>query len=214
MSANNRTPTTRLFALAALLLAASVFGLRAMDLFGGPAPEPAGDYTERELTYLLEPITGAEKIRVSVTGLTDRTILIMVDGDIATDMRPLRAQIENVLIASIGYDPEVDTLTLTQFPFARGVGASLTSLQIAELTALALLCVLLMVSMINRGAVRREDYARIDPQPAPRQLPQAPAVTMTEPAMDSDLRAASDLAESNPNETARLVRGWMSYAEE
>ncbi|MEL6861428.1 MAG: hypothetical protein AAGL11_06290 [Pseudomonadota bacterium] len=216
MSASNRTPTTRLLALAALLLAAGVFALRATDIFSAPMPAPIGDRAEQELTYLLEPITGADKVRVSVTGRTDRQILIMIDGTVASDMRASRTQIEAVLAASIGYNAETDTLTLTQFPFARGVGANLTPMQIAELTSLGLLCGLLLISLLNSPATRSIEPmqpapAPSDPYPAQPARLAAPAPS---PAEGSDLQTASTLAESKPNETARLVRGWMSYAEE
>ena len=214
MSATNRTPTTRLLALAALLLAVGVFALRATDLFSAPAPAPIGDRTEQELTYLLEPITGADKVRVSLTGRTDRQILIMIDGAVASDMRASRTQIEAILAASIGYDVETDTLTLTQFPFARGVGASLPPMQIAELTSLGLLCGLLLISLLNAPATRTIEPAQ--PAPMPREPYPAPPARLPapEPEDGSDLRAASALAETKPNETARVVRGWMSYAEE
>ena len=213
MSAKHRTPYTRLMALAALILAAGLLSLRAYDLFGSAKTDPVGSSIERELTYLLEPITGAEKVRVSVQGRVDRTVLVMVDGDVATDLRPLRARIENVLIAAIGFDPAIDTLTLTQFPFARGVGASLTPLQMAELTGLGLLCALLLATALGTRSLPNMTTPQLarhrdPPAPQPARLP-AP-----EPTAQPELNEAGALAETKPNETARLVRGWMSYAEE
>lgn len=214
MSATHRPPTIRLLALAALLLAAGVFALRATALLNAPVPAPAADRVEQELTYLLEPITGADKVRVSVTGRSERTILVMVDGDIASDLRGLRLQIETVLEGALGYTPETDTLTLTQFPFAPGVGSTLAPIDIAELTGLGLLCGLLLVSLVSRRSPRPVEADR--PAPQQRQtyaepMARAPA---PQPTADPDLRAASTLAESKPNETAQLVRGWMSYAED
>lgn len=188
--------------------------MRATALLNAPVPAPAGDRVEQELTYLLEPITGADKVRVSVTGRTERTILVMVDGDIASDLRGLRLQIETVLEGALGYDPETDTLTLTQFPFAPGVGSTLAPVDIAELTGLGLLCGLLLVSLVSRRAPRPAEAER--PVPPPRQAYTEPMARapMPEPVTDPDLHAASTLAESKPNETAQLVRGWMSYAED
>lgn len=214
MRAKDHLSTTRLLALAALVLAAGLLSLRAYDLFGGPTPEPAGSAVERELTYLLEPITGAEKVRVSVTGRNERTVLVMVNGEIARDLRSLRVRIENVLQAAIGFDPETDTLTLTQFPFVRGVGGSLTAMEVAELSGLGLLCALLLVGVIAPVQPRTIAPVRSAP-PARDPLVAAPSpLALPEPDMDDDLRAAAQLAEANPNDTAQLVRSWMSYSEE
>ncbi|MHA7899695.1 MAG: hypothetical protein ACX94B_07490 [Henriciella sp.] len=213
MSAKDRTPTLRLLALAAFLLAAGLLALRAYDLFGTVKSEPVGSSVERQLTYLLEPITGTDRVRVSVTGRAPKTVLIMVDGDLASDLRPLRTRVENILQASIGFDVEADKLTLSQFPFARGVGGSLTPFQIAELTGLSLLSLTLLVILLS--SQRQPEITTASPhrtaiQPPPR--PQHPAIPMTtEP---NDVREAAALAEANPQETANLVRGWLSYAED
>ena len=130
MSAKTRTSYTRLIALAALIVAAGVLSMRVYDVFGTPQSDPVGNSVERELTYLLEPIVGAEKVRVSISGRTDRTVLVMIDGPVATDLRASRDQVETVLTAALGFDAETDTLTLTQFPFARGVGRALTPAQV------------------------------------------------------------------------------------
>ena len=214
MSAKDRTPTLRLLALAAFLLAAGLLALRAYDVFGAVKSEPVGSSVERQLTYLLEPITGTDRVRVSVTGLAPKTVLIMVDGELVSDLRPLRTRIENILQASIGFDVEADKLTLSQFPFARGVGGSLTPFQIAELTGLSLLSLILLVILLT--SQRQSEVASTSPQrtaiQAPPPRPQHRAAPMT--AEPNDLREASALAEANPQETANLVRGWLSYAED
>jgi len=214
MSAKTRTPYIRLIALAAFILAAGLLSLRVYDVFGGVKSEPVGSSIERELTYLLEPITGADKVRVSITGRTDRTVLVMIDGDMGSDLRALRTQVENILIASLGFDPATETLTLTQFPFARGVGNSLTPLQIAELTGLGLLSALLFAGLISRPSAASPAET---PRPAPRREPvlaQPARLPAPETSMGSELNEAAQLAETKPNETANLVRGWLSYAEE
>ena len=128
-----------------IILAAGVLSFRAFDLFANSKTEPVGSSLEREITYLLEPITGQGDVRVSVSGRTDRQILVMMNGAVGEDLRALRTQVESVLGASLGYNPETDTLTLTQFPFARGVGSSFTLFQIAEFTGLSLLTILLLL---------------------------------------------------------------------
>ena len=213
MRAKDRTPTTRLLALAAFVLAAGLLSLRAFDLFGTPETEPVGGAAERELTYLLEPITGEDRIRVSVTGHSPKSVLVMIDGEMGSDLRTVRTQIENILVASIGFDLETDTLTLSQFPFARGVGASLTPLEIAELTGLGLLALILLGAAFAPSAA---------PAPAPPVRPQDRQIEATRQARptpqvlepNQDLDAATTLAETQPSQTANLVRDWMSYREE
>ena len=216
MSAKDRTPTTRLLALAAFLLAAGLLSLRAYDVFGSVKSEPVGNSVERELTYLLEPITGSDRVRVSVTGRTPKTVLVMVDGDIATDLRPLRARVENVLTASIGFDAENDTLTLSQFPFARGVGGTLTPFQIAELTGLGLLSLILLITILTPQRTREMMATPPEPRLPDPMMSRTPRLTASAPvqAEPSELNEASTLAEANPKETAKLVKGWMSYAED
>jgi flagellar biosynthesis/type III secretory pathway M-ring protein FliF/YscJ len=216
MRAKDRTPTTRLLALAAFLLAAGLLSLRAYDVFGTPDAEPAGGATEREITYLLEPITGENRIRVSVTGHSPKTVLVMIDGANGEDLRTVRTRIETILSASIGFDPETDTLTLSQFPFARGVGGSMTSFEIAELTGLGLLSLILLglvfapAPATNQSAPAPIRNRPSEPAPQARPVSQAPQVL--EP--NQDLSDATALAETQPSQTADLVRDWMSYREE
>ena len=213
MRAKDRTPTPRLLALAAFVLAAGLLSLRAFDLFGTPETEPVGGAAERELTYLLEPITGEDRIRVSVTGHSPKSVLVMIDGEVGSDLRAVRTQIENILVASIGFDLETDTLTLSQFPFARGVGASLTPFEIAELTGLGLLALILLGAAFAPSAAPAPiPPARPQDRPieAARQARLSPKVL--EP--NQDLDAATTLAETQPSQTANLVRDWMSYREE
>ena len=213
MRAKDRTPTTRLLALAAFVLAAGLLSLRAFDLFGMPETEPVGGAVERELTYLLEPLTGEDRIRVSVTGHSPKSVLVMMDGEVASDLRAVRTQIENILVASIGFNLETDTLTLSQFPFARGVGASLTPFEIAELTGLGLLTLILLGAAFapaSTSAPAPTTPTRERPAEAARQP--RPSPQLLEP--NQDLEAASTLAEAQPSQTANLVRDWMSYRED
>ena len=213
MRAKDRTPTTRLLALAAFVLAAGLLSLRAFDLFGTPETEPVGGAAERELTYLLEPITGEDRIRVSVTGHSPKSVLVMIDGEMGSDLRTVRTQIENILVASIGFDLETDTLTLSQFPFARGVGASLTPLEIAELTGLGLLALILLgAAFAPSAAPAPTPLARPQDRPIEAARQTRPAPQVLEP--NQDLDAATTLAETQPRQTANLVRDWMSYREE
>lgn len=214
MSAKTRTSYTRLIALAALIVAAGVLSMRIYDVFGAPQSDPVGNSVERELTYLLEPIVGAEKVRVSISGRTDRTVLVMIDGPVATDLRASRDQVETVLTAALGFDAETDTLTLTQFPFARGVGRALTPAQLAELAGLGLLSCLLLIGCVGSSSAPAATGDALAQQK--REPVVSPPIRMTAAELEpeTDFADATQLAQSKPNETARLVRGWMSYSEE
>ena len=213
MRAKDRTPTTRLLALAAFVLAAGLLSLRAYDLFGTPETDPVGGAVERELTYLLEPLTGEDRIRISVTGHSPKSVLVMIDGEIGSDLRAVRTQIENILVASIGFNLETDTLTLSQFPFARGVGASLTPFEIAELAGLGLLSLLLLGAAFTPAAAPAPaPTAQTRERPVEAARPARPSPKVLEP--NQDLEAASTLAETQPSQTANLVRDWMSYRED
>lgn len=214
MNAKDRTPNTRLLALAALIIAVGLLALRAYDVFGAQSSEPVGSPIERELTYLLEPVTGNDRVRVSVSAERPRQVLIMVDGKIASDLRPLRARVEDVLIAAIAFDTETDTLKLSQFPFAPGVGGSLTSMQIAELSGLSLLTLTLMGILFSSNRAPAKEQVRAEPSINAAQMRRVAPLQMPVAHSDAELTSAGTLAETKPNETATLVRGWLSYAED
>ncbi|MEE2930737.1 MAG: hypothetical protein VX599_08485 [Pseudomonadota bacterium] len=214
MSAKDRTPNTRLLALAALIIAAGLLALRAYDVFGAQTSESVGSPIERQLTYLLEPVTGNDRVRVSVSEESPRQVLIMVDGKVASDLRPLRARVEDVLIASIAFDPETDSLKLSQFPFAPGVGGTLTSMQIAEMSGLSLLTLTLLGILFGSNRSRTNDQGRTESSISASETRRAAPLQMPVAYSEADLTSAGKLAETKPNETASLVRGWLSYAED
>ena len=216
MSAKDRPPMTRFLALAALILAAGLFAFRAYDVFNTPTSEPVGSTLEREITYLLEPITGAERVRVAVTMGSPKTVLVMIDGESGSDLRALRTQIERVLTASMGFNVEADTLTLSQFPFATGLNGAPTPLETAELSGFGLLVLLLLGVSLNPQRARANAVPIANaPRPEALVAPRVPAA-MPQPSLPApnELSSATQLAEAKPVETAGLVRGWMSYAED
>ena len=214
MSAQESPSTTRLIALAAILIAAGLFALRAYELFSKVESDPAGSAVEQKLTYLLEPITGQDKVRISVSGIAPKTVLIMLDGDVAQDLRPIRSRIEPILTASISFDTERDVLTLSQFPFARGVGSSIEPMHLAELIGLGLLIAMLVANGTLRTPTQAAATSSLDPRPLPAREPLPTRLAPLDVEPVSDFLEATELAEQNPNETTRLVRNWMSYAED
>ncbi|MEM9842626.1 MAG: hypothetical protein AAF767_08250 [Pseudomonadota bacterium] len=211
MRAKDRTPSTRLLALFALILATGLLSFRAYDVFRGETSDPVGSATERELTYLLEPITGAQNVRVSIQGYSPKTVLIMINGAPKDDLSDLRPRLEAILIAAIGFAPETDTLTLKQFPFAQGTSGEVTSAQALELIALGALSILLLATLLMPDA-RPQDPVVADDQPVRRLAPKPRQHAARQSPTEID--AAARLAQSKPNETAALIRGWLMRAED
>ncbi|MCF6328546.1 MAG: hypothetical protein L3J02_01930, partial [Henriciella sp.] len=150
MAMTTKTPT-RILTLIALFLAAGVLSIRAADLFPAPAQAPQnGSTTEQSLINLLEPVAGAGNIRVSIHGRFDRTVLVLINGpQVATAASEATTlEIETITKAALALDTARETLTLSQFPFADRPQASLSSLEMAELVGLGLLCALLTVMLI------------------------------------------------------------------
>ncbi|MEQ3745189.1 MAG: hypothetical protein ABNH53_03015 [Henriciella sp.] len=213
MTAANRTPTTRILTLAAIIIAAGVLSFRALDLFASPAAPINGSALEQRAINLLEPLIGNNAVRVSIAGTEGRTILILLDGP-AENLDPsLKANIEVILTASVGYGAPRDTLTIKQFPFAAGTGTRLSPLQMAEFTGLGLLCMTLLASLMlqNRSATPAEMQ--------PSQLPAKRASRPQQPEQAStlaspDIAKAADMAERNPSDTVHILRNWMTGSED
>ena len=92
----------------------------------------------------------------------------------------------------------------------------MTPFEIAELTGLGLLSLILLglvfapapaISQTAPAPIRNQPS---EPSPQGRSAPQVPQVL--EP--NQDLNDATSLAETQPSQTADLVRDWMSYREE
>ncbi len=209
----SRTPSLRALTLLALILAVGVLSLRAIDLFTG-APEPAASTSKAEqtLTGLLEPVTGAGNVRVAIEGISPRTFLILVNGPEAPDETSTitAERIEAIVLAGTGFQADRDGLTISQFPFASGIGAEISTLKLAEFTGLSLLCTLLLVliAMPRQPATVSQSDTSDKPkrQPASLRLVEP----QTAPAADTDIDRAAQIAASDPGGTARLIRAWIS----
>ena len=211
-----KTPTTRFLTLIALFLAAGVLSVRAVDLFTAPTQAPqTGSTTEQALTSLLEPVAGPGNIRVSVQGSFDRTVLILFNGPkvATTASEALTLEIETITMAALALDAARDTLTLSQFPFVNTSQVTITSLEMAELVGLGLVCVLLTIMLIAPPSQTVADQ-KTQPQdiaPPPntlRLVKDAPA-----PQVDAEIDRAAEIAVNDPTGTARLIRQWIGDSE-
>jgi len=207
-----KTPTTRILTLIALFLAAGVLSIRAADLFTTPAQAPQnGSATERSLINLLEPVAGTGNIRVSIHGRFDRTVLVLFNGpQVATeDSEAITLEIETITKAALALDTARETLTLSQFPFATTSQASISSLEMAELVGLGLLCALLTVMLIappsRTDAEHKTLPQDVTAQPSNLRLVKEPPAAQ----VDAEIDRAAQIAVNDPTGTARLIRQWI-----
>lgn len=213
MTAANRTPTTRILTLAAIIIAAGVLSFRALDLFASPAAPVTGNALEQRAANLLEPLVGSNAIRVSITGKEGRNILILLDGPAASVNAELQSNIDAILTASVGYRAERDTLTINQFPFAAGTGTSLSPLQMAEFTGLGLLCMTLLASLMLQS--KQATPSEMLPNQASLKRPSRDTRHEATAVLASpEVLSAADMAQQNPDDTVHILRNWMTESED
>ncbi|MEM9226122.1 MAG: hypothetical protein AAGA24_06370 [Pseudomonadota bacterium] len=205
------SPTTRILALAALVLAAGLFSVRATAVFTAPQASPAiGTAAEQKVAHLLEPIVGAGQVRVSIhqAGEGPNSFLIIFNRGAAapTEIETLQKTIDQVLINGAGLVPGQDTVTYLSVPFAAAPGM-LTRSQLFELIGLGSLALFILAALLaqmtgapSRAAPRRDD------EPAPKA--DAPQII---PARDVDdaMSQAAHLAAQDPDRTVTVIRKWM-----
>lgn len=210
-------PTTRFLTLMALFLAVGVLLLRANDLFtGSPDPVQAGTAKERSLIRLLEPVVGADKVRVAIQGSSEQTYLVLYDAPRQTtpESAQIATDIQDIIIATGGFSEGVDRLTIRPVAFANTKASALTGLQLAELMALGLLCTALIASLLSpRSVAASRPVAQADTPPARAPAPpqRAEIMPLAEPA--TPVREAGNIAANDPDGTARLIRKWMNSSQ-
>ncbi len=216
MAMTTKTPTTRILTLIALFLAAGVLSVRAADLFTAPVQAPqSGSATEQSLINLLEPIAGAGNIRVSIHGRFERTVLVLFNGPQAATAasEAIMLEIETITKAALALDTTRETLTLSQFPFATTSQASISSLKMAELVGLGLLCALLTVMLISPPGRADAEHKAL-PQDVTAQPGNLRLVKETPAAqVDTDIDRAAQIAVNDPSGTAQLIRQWIGDGE-
>ncbi|MDJ0922595.1 MAG: hypothetical protein QNI84_15815 [Henriciella sp.] len=207
MSATARTPITRNLTLVALLVAAGVFSLRLFDVLQpAPATAPVGSQQEREVTALLETVTGPGQVKVAVHGGPEKSWLVLING--APDSARIE-RIETILAASTGFRPGTDTLTVSEFEFATSARSQVPYQGALELTGLGLI-VLILGGLSLRGA-ERSSAGAVQVLPAQTTSPRAaPDAAPPGLSQDTAIERAGALAEANPDGTVRLLRTWMS----
>lgn len=224
---SNMPKGTRQAALIALGLAACLLAWRGNTLLSETPASPASPSQEiSQLQSLLEPVLGQQSFRLA--GHTDengnRHLLILADT-LQTGPRlstETTTRIETILTAAIGFDPASDSLRIEPMAFAPGTTGGLQRNDFIELGLLSGICGLLgflafgPASRVGRersatqAKHRPESIARpeVDDTPYLRAVPAEP------PQAQPDSRGeAQRIAREHPQDTARILRGWMNEGE-
>ena len=207
MSATAKTPITRHLTLVALFLAAGVFSLRLYDTLQPAQPaSQVGSLQEREVTALLETVTGPGNVRVSRQAGAEQQWLVLING---TPDASRVQKIETILIAATGVRTGTDTLTISEFEFTSTQRDTLSYQGALELTGLGLIVVILSgLALVPSRSVAEPTLVTSSPLATPNREPLDRLQTMG--AVDPSVEEASQLAERHPDETVRLLRHWMT----
>lgn len=208
MDAQNRSITSRPFALAAMFLIAGVLVLRAIAVFSAPAKtDPVGSVDEQQLARLIEAFVGADKVRTSVQRASDgqRIWLVLIDGPVSENTpNTLYRETIQTLIEARGFNVEEDQLQILQQPFAQTPLNALTPLQIAELSALGLAFLFLLI-----GSIPNRTVAKTDNQQKTKHLHLTSLEASPLADTDPSLQQAAAIASITPERSAALIRRWM-----
>ncbi|RIJ27672.1 hypothetical protein [Henriciella algicola] len=214
---------TRLVALIALAITACLFAWRANTLLSDGAPPPnAQTFEQRQLTSLLEPVFGAQNVRVATHTGSDgnQQFLLLVNSterSVPVD-RVVFDRVVTILETTAGYDRAADSLHIQPFAFAPGTAGGLQTVEMYELGALGAVAVLILIFMLF-PARNREEIS--DPFPranGPLELKPASKVMHApaehgEPANEDEFIDVKEAALRDPKAVARVVRGWLSSDE-
>ncbi|MEM1036346.1 MAG: hypothetical protein AAGI14_06255 [Pseudomonadota bacterium] len=205
---DTRSTTTRPLALAAMTMVAGVLFLRALALFGAPPQtETIGSPQEHRFTALIEPFVGPDRVRTSIQRNADGRYdwLVLIHGQAlsegaASEHAPM---IANLAVAR-GFQVDRDRLEIIQQPFAGTLRGALTPLEIAELGALGIALISLIILYVRAPEQKRkEQQAPPTPQRGTKED------THFQPLNDNSHRKAAALANAAPERSANLIRRWM-----
>lgn len=203
------SPTTRLLALAALLLAAGLFSVRAIDVFAAPATIESSQQSPDSLTSLLQTLHGPQSVRLieRASPETGSTFLVLMNAsEIPSDAQDkVRTDIQSVLTASAAFAPQRDQISFIYAPFETQARTP-SALEIGELVGLGALVLLTLMAAL--APVMRQDDARLS---APMSQTPIRPVSGVDLAPDRpSIAEASARANNDPDHTVHVLRKWMS----
>jgi len=201
--------TRRLAALLVLAIALALGVWRAASLLTGPDlahHSPA----EASLASLIEPVSGKNRARVSVSHNREggRTVFVLLDSGGG----PVKADIERILTAAAAIDPaRGDRLAIEETVFARGLPGrpdSAAWVELGSLGAIALLAAGLAL-FPGRVAATAAAPARERPTDARSELRAEPTLRPLRGTQADVPADVVDLARRDPARAAEVLRGWM-----
>jgi len=194
------SPTTRILALAVILMAAGLFSARVYNVFNQSAPlVQTQNPIEQKVTGLLETLIGEDQVQFSVRPDESggANYLLMINEAVTFD----QADVETVLQAAAGYSAQSDQLTIMQTAF-KSQNIAPSFLDYAELTGLGLLLAFLV--FLLRPVPSQPAPVRIEPA-----ISQAPERFSEPPVPDQDYGEATRLASAAPERAAEVIRSWI-----
>lgn len=214
---------TRLVALIALAITACLFAWRANTLLAdGTPPLNAQTFEQRQLTSLLEPVFGAQNVRVATHTGSDgnQQFLLLVNSterSVPVD-RIVFDRVVTILETTAGYDRAADSLHIQPFAFAPGTAGGLQTVEMYELGALGAVAVLILIFMLFPARTREEVSDPFPRADGPLELKPASKVMHApaehgEPANEDEFIDVKEAALRDPKAVARVVRGWLSSDE-
>jgi hypothetical protein len=200
--------TRRLAALLVLAIALALGVWRAAGLLTGPDMahhSPA----EASLAALIEPVSGKNRARVSVSHNREggRTVFVLLD----TGGGPVKADLERILTTAAGLDTaRGDRLAIEETVFARGLPGrpdSAAWVELGSLGVIALLAAGLALFPGRAQAVQAETRERLaDTRNEIRPEPTLRPLRGSQADVPADV---VDLARRDPARAAEVLRGWM-----
>ncbi len=214
---------TRLVALIAIAITACLFAWRANTLLSDGAPPPNSQtFEQRQLTSLLEPVFGAQNVRVATHTGSDgnQQFLLLVNSTERTVPvdRAVFDRVVTILETTAGYDRAADSLHIQPFAFAPGTAGGLQTVEMYELGALGAVGLLILICMLFPSRAREDVPAPLPRAEAPLELKPASqvmrsAVEPAQPANEDEFVDLKEAALRDPKAIARVVRGWLSSDE-
>lgn len=207
-SRRSATPSTQAVALCAFLLVMILAAWRAADLFTNPADDwvPASTL-EASLMGVLEPVTGRENIRLSVTEEgSARSVLILLSARV----RDTAPTLERLARSALMLDPaEGDQLIIEQAAFARQARALPSASGWIELGLYGLLGVLLARIGLTATSCRPAPARQPLPVTAHEDMDLPPRTVQSRSEAPAAPAAAARLVRKDPARTASILRSWM-----
>lgn len=206
--ADTKVRTLRGPAFVLLALTLGLLGWRALAVFTIPALTPPAS----GLTAMVETITGPNRVRIAEG--TDGARIILIDG---LDGSLSKADITKLRELTSALYPDAPPAIIRQFPFAGGHLLRPDKILLAELAILGLLAgfTLWFVMYLAPGTPRATGPLR-EPEthrlPALRASPAKaqPAIRPLTPRHElSPVEKATQLAQTDPETTAAIIRKWL-----